>query len=430
VLRKHRDVIFDIKQGDNKVYTVQATDSDFYNSRDKKLIYAKQNGTVTFKDGERLVLRVSRGFKGALVLKSAGVVLLRVEPNELDKHRNSENPKEKPAPIIIAMGKATTPSVTSAPAASEQPAQKPISQSLPSSTLKPVSAHIDEYNIPAVCVVDGSAKDMPAELLEYFKKGGGAKTGFADIDPNHVMTRNWIWGQVAGTVAYGADNWEWLRASIDGKTHQGFKLVKARVHYVRGKVRFYFSGYSNANTVFGRGGHGPAHDRIMTIFAGLGETESMFKSAGKAILGSLRGNALVSFFFGSATAIAEWKDDVKKDGYDFAAAMFTTLIKTIVVVALTALVIAILGFFVMLLAGMTVPILVIGAVTIGFGLLANYFIEAEDKHIGQQITGQADNMDGTASVIAPWIREQSKHIQASWLHLMEKFPNDFKAIAF
>jgi hypothetical protein len=58
VLRKHRDVIFDIKQGDNKVYTVQATDSDFYNSRDKKLIYAKQNGTVTFKDGERLVLRL------------------------------------------------------------------------------------------------------------------------------------------------------------------------------------------------------------------------------------------------------------------------------------------------------------------------------------------------------------------------------------
>jgi len=57
ILRKHRDVIFDINQGDGKTYTVEATDSDFYNARDKKLIFVLRKGTVSFKDGERLPLR-------------------------------------------------------------------------------------------------------------------------------------------------------------------------------------------------------------------------------------------------------------------------------------------------------------------------------------------------------------------------------------
>ena len=81
ILRKHRDVIFDLKLGDNKTYTVQATESDFYNARDKKLVFAKRREVVTFKDGERLHLWVTRGFKGSLLLKSEGKVLMRVEPN-------------------------------------------------------------------------------------------------------------------------------------------------------------------------------------------------------------------------------------------------------------------------------------------------------------------------------------------------------------
>ena len=94
ILRKHRDVIFDINHGDHKLYTVEATDSDFYNARDKKLIFKERHGTVTFIDGERLPLRVSRGFKGALLLKSGGNLIMRIEPNELDKHRHGSDPKE------------------------------------------------------------------------------------------------------------------------------------------------------------------------------------------------------------------------------------------------------------------------------------------------------------------------------------------------
>jgi hypothetical protein len=35
ILRKHRDVVFDIRFGTAKTYTVEATDSDFYSARDK-----------------------------------------------------------------------------------------------------------------------------------------------------------------------------------------------------------------------------------------------------------------------------------------------------------------------------------------------------------------------------------------------------------
>jgi hypothetical protein len=427
VLRKHRDVIFDIKLGNGKTYVLEATDSDFYNARDKKLIFAAQHGKVTFKDGERMHVWVSRGFKGALVLKCDGQILSKVEPNEWDKHRHSDDPKEKPAPIIISLGDTGPPPaplklVTSAPV-NAAPAVMPAP--LPRS----VAAPIHDETCPVVCVVDGKLEGIPAQVWESLKKGGD-KSGFADIDPNHVATRNWIWGQVAGTGAYIADNWTWLRASLDGKTHEGFKLVKAQVHYVRGKIRFYFSGYSNSNTVFGRGGFGPAHDRIVNIFAGMGKTESSFAATVKGVTGTFKGNALVSFIFGAATSIAEWKDDAKKDGYDLAAALVMAAIKAIVVAALVVVAVAVIVWFVMVVIGAAIPVIVVGAITIGLSFAANYLIESLDKKLGQHATGDPKNTDGLAASIAPWFRKAGKQIEDSWHYLMGKFPKDYKEIHF
>src|SRR5438132_541720 len=103
ILRKHRDVIFDIHLGNGKTYTLEAAESDFYNARDKKLVYATQHGKVTFKDGERMHVWVSRGFRGSLILKCEDHVVSEVKPNEWDTRPHSEDPKEKPAPIIVAL---------------------------------------------------------------------------------------------------------------------------------------------------------------------------------------------------------------------------------------------------------------------------------------------------------------------------------------
>jgi hypothetical protein len=241
-------------------------------------------------------------------------------------------------------------------------------------------------------------------------------------------------GQIAGTGAYIKDNWEWLRASLDSKTSQGFKLVKAQVHYVRGKVRFYFSGYSNSNTIFGRGGFGPGHDRIMTIFAGAGKTTSTFGATLKGIAGTFEKNALVSFIFGTATAIAEWKDDVNKDGYDLAAALVTTTLKAILVGAITTLIAAVIVWLVMIAFGAAIPVIAIGALTVGIGYIVNYLVESADKLAGRTITHDESNTDGTAFAIALWMRESGNtaihRIHQNWNYLMQKMIQDYQEISF
>lgn len=436
VLRKHRDVIFDIHLGNGKTYTLESSESDFYNPRDKKLVCASQHGKVVFKDGDRFHIWISREFSGTLILKSDERILYKVNPSQWDTQKYSNDPKEKPAPIIIAISNGI-----STPAANK----KAINQSLDNEQLnststkpspsieKPSASHDLDLSCPVICVIDGNVNGMPVDIVEHFKKGGD-NSGFSDIDPNHVATRNWIWGQGAGTGAYIKDNWEWLRASLDNKTSQGFKLVKAKVHYVRGKVRFYFSGYSNSNTIFGRGGFGPGHDRIMTIFSGVGETKSAFAATAKGVFGTFKENALLSFIFGTATSIAEWKNDINKDGYDLAAALFTSAIKAILAAVATSLVIAIIISFVMLVSGAAVPVLLVGATTIFVGFFANYFVEAADKKIGRIIANDQSNTDGTSSVIAPWMRKigaaAQERIHQNWNYLIYKMTKDYQEITF
>lgn len=436
ILRKHRDVIFDIHLGNGKTYTLESTESDFYNPRDKKLVYGARHEKVAFKDGERFHVWISRRFHGSLILKSDERVIYKVEPNQWDKQKYSDDPKEKPAPIIIAIGSDTT-TPSSPRKATPQSIRSVSSTSVASSpAVSPVTAasmHASDLSCPVVCVVDGKVEGMPAHIAEHFKKGGD-HSGFSDIDPNHIATRNWIWGQIAGTGAYVKDNWEWLRASLDSRTSQGFKLVKAQVHYVRGKVRFYFSGYSNSNTVFGRGGFGPSHERIMSIFAGAGKTASTFGSTLKGIAGTFQQAALVSFIFGTATAYAEWKDDANKDGYDLAAALITATTKTILVSVVTALVVAAIVWLVMIAFGAALSVIAVGVITIGVGFIANYLIEAADKLIGRAVTNNQSNTDGTASTVAQYMRESGnsalEKIHRNWNYLMYKMSRDYQEIAF
>jgi len=436
ILRKHRDVIFDIQLGNGKTYTLESTESDFYNPRDKKLVCASRHEKITFKDSERFHVWVSRNFRGALVLSLDGRVVYKVEPKAWDSQTYTDVPKEKPAPIIISIGGDTS-GITTPKKTMRQPLRgephglttsKPVI-----AAEKPIPAHAPDFSCPAVCVIDGQVEGMPAHIAEFFKKGGD-HSGLSDIDPNHVATRNWIFGQISGTGAYIKDNWEWLRASLDGTTSRGFKLVKAQVHFVRGKVRFYFSGFSNSNTVFGRGGFGPGHDRIMAIFAGAGKTTSTFGATLKGIAGTFEKTALVSFIFGTATAIAEWKDDVQKDGYDLAAALITSTIKTILAAAATTLVVAIAVWLVMISFGAAIPIIAIGAITIGAGFIVNYLIESADKLAGRTITHDQSNTDGTASIIAHWMRESGnsamERLHQNWSYLMHKMTKDYQEIIF
>lgn len=423
ILRKHRDVIFDLNLGQGQDYTVESTGSDFYNARDRKLVFAKRRQGVIFRDGERLHLWVTRSFEGALLLKSGGEILMRISPNEVDRHRYDDAPKTKPAPIIVALGPPhgsnATPALTAGVA---KPKHADVTKPMP------MSAPTDEQ-VSVICVVEGTIQGMPTIVADHFKKGGG-KSGLADIDPYEAATRNWIWGQISGTGAYIGDNWSWLRASLDSKTHKGFQLVTAKMHIVRGKVRYYFSGYSKYNAVFGPGGFGPGHERIMSIFAGAGKTSSSFAALAKNMTGTLKGNALASFIFSSVTSYAEWQDDAKKDGYDLAAALLTGVAKAVVSAVLIAAVVALAVIVIMYAGAATVSVIAIGAMTIAAGFLVNYAVEAGDKILGKAATGDASNTDGLASVVAPWIRKAGASIECAWTVLVEKYPADYVGISF
>lgn len=438
MLRKHRDVIFDIEMFKGMQYTVEADQSDFYNARDKKIVLFKKKQKVTFQDGERLHLWVGRNFKGSLILKAAGKVLGRYEPNQLDPVRYDADPATKPAPLIISMKnqpdaeQSESWPATSAPALGGDDAfmnwsLKPalsaygVDRTTFYSRDRP-SIPVTEHH-PTVVVVEGTDKGMPAQLLDYFAEGGG-KSGLADIDPNDVATRNWLLGQLAGGAAYVGDNWNWLRHSINRQADGTFKLVSAKVAYVRGKVRIYFSGYNARNPVFGPGGHGSGNAKILQIYAGVGRVGSAFKATTQAVAGTFKGNALVSFIFGSATAWAEWQADAQKDGFDVAAVLLTGLLKAVLAAAITTALVAVVVPFVMLGAKVAVAALAVGALTLFFGVAANYVVEAADKKLGRALMGEA-NTDGSAAAIAPWLRSAGKWFSDTWAYLSDKFPRDY-----
>lgn len=438
MLRKHRDVIFEIQLFRGMTYTVEADHSDFYNTRDKKIVLHKKNQNATFKDGERLHLWVARDFKGSLILKSNGKVLGRYEPSSLDKARYDATPETKPAPMVIVLRNDAEQTSTSLASNNTCKASDPLG--IDQWTLKPVPTAfgLDALTMysrsrpatpvaeqhPIVAVVDGNTKDMPQKLRDYFASGGG-KSGMADIDTNEVMTRNWLLGQLSGVAAYAGDNWNWLRHSINRQADGAVKLVSAKVAYVRGKVRIYFNGYSAKNPVFGPGGHGPGNAKILQIYAGIGKAGSAFKSTAMAVGGTFKGNALVSFIFGSATSWAEWQADTQKDGYDLAASLITSLVKAVVAAVLTIAVVVAILFFLMIALKAAVAAILVGALTIAVGWIVNYGVEAVDKQVGKAWKGQG-NGDGTAAGIAPWLRSMGKWLGESWDHLNAKFPNDYQ----
>lgn len=439
VLRKHRDVIFELQLFKGMTYTVEADQSDFYSARDKKLFEFRKKHKVSFKDGERLHLWVSREFKGSLILKANGKIMGKYQPNQLDPVRYDADPATKPAPLLVVM-KNDESFVGTPMATSTKPAPDPWGMSL--WNMSPVSSAmgLDSLTLysrnqpsvppaeqhPTVAVVDVDPNTMPPEikkLIDYSGAGGG-KSGLADFDPFGVATRNWIIGQVAGGGAYLVDNWKWLINSLNRQAGGDFRLVKAKIHYVYGKARIYFSGYSKTNPFFGAGGHGMQHTKIMQIFSGIGGGADAMKSSVKAVGATLKGNALISFVFGSALSIAEWKADLQKDGYDLAAALLTALIKAVLSAAIAALAVAFVLIILLVIFKVTIAVLVVGGLTLAASVVAAYAVDALDKVAGKRFIGES-NEDGLAAGLAVGMRSAGQWLADAWAHLVERYPKDY-----
>lgn len=444
ILRKHRDVVFDIDLGAGGSYSVEADKSDFYCVRDKKLVTVGES--IGFEDGERLHIWVSRQFRGHLTLKRGGSVVARYEPNRLDSSTYDEEPTTKPSPLLVMMKREA-----SAPKASlmhggvkateyagiplRNPIHPPGSPLLSTTqwSLVPLPDLYRSYPVvpvnpdqdrsyPTVAIVDATLEGVPQQVAEQL---ASSETGAVELDTDDEAIRNWIYGQLVATSAYAGDNWSWLRHSIERKPNGDFRLVRARVHYVQGKARIYFSGYSRSNPVFGPGGHGPGNSKVVQIYAGVGSRSSVIRSAAKSVTGTLKGNALFSLVFGSAIAYAGWRVDTYKDGYDLAASILMVVLKVLVVALTTAAIVAIAIAVGMIAAGGAVAALVVGGLTILVGLVLGYSLDVLDRRVGRIL--KEGNEDGVAGVVAPWLRYAGGWIEEQWEYLRTRFSSNYEA---
>jgi hypothetical protein len=423
ILRKHRDVVLDIKLLKGLNYTIESETSPFYSVRDKKLISAGRK--VTLQNEERLHLWVARDFKGHLVLKASNSIIGKYNIEKLDPIKYGEDPKDKPAPFIISLKNDVSQEENKSSLSDDFLPKKtaPFSTSInPKSEAANFRASFIEEPHPVIQVVHVKEEGIPEKVLKHFQSGGG-KSGLVDLDINEVTTRNWLYGQLAGTTAYVADNWEWLRNSVDTKTAKGTRLVKAKFHKINGKIKVYFSGYSKVNPVYKQGGHGTSHAKIMQIFSGTGSIKSTVSSAWNTIKGSFKSNALISLCFSTVTAFLEWQSDSKNDAYDFVSNVIISLIKTVLAAALASIITAIVVLLLSFLLTGAIPILAIGTFGIFASIFINYNLDIIDKKAGMKLNGENNGISGYA---APKLRMAGAAISEAWSYLKTKSEKEYE----
>jgi len=429
VLRKHRDVIFDIDLGIGSTYTIEAEKSDFYNARDKKLVEFKKNHKVTFKDGEQLHLWVSRRFKGHLILKANGKIIGRYEPNALDPRRYDEDPKTKPAPLIVVMNvnagrkKAESASTKNAnigvcsPSnpeglSAEELMRKPAYErrlyalnSLQASTTNQVAneSQNEGQDVHVVEIKDLHGQEVPEQIANFFKKGGEETA----IDSNGVMTRNWLWSQIVGATAYYADNKNW----INELWKQKFYIQKV-IHKTAG-TRWYivFKGLPGLREYLTSARYSVLNPKVLAISAGAGSLSGMRHAAWDATKGSLKKAGALAVFFTIALDTAEWLGDYeqrdpktgkpKKDFFDLAVKIGVDLAKAGLSAALGTIAMGLLVAAGVVTGG---AVVVVGAIvlSVAFGFALDWL----------------DKKTGATDRAAQAVRDAHQHLES-------KLPDDY-----
>lgn len=356
VLRKHRDVIFNIKLFKGMAYTVHAEHGEFYNADAKKLVSQGQN--VKVNDGQQAHFWVSREFTGPLVLKANGKVMGRYYPNLLDATVYSPFPGIKPAPLIIAMNNAQA-----------EPAPNPLLKA--AAAAAPQTGH-DTQSMHIIEVKPDDPK-APKPILELFKHGGEETA----IDTNGQLTRNWLLGSIMGTATYLWDNKHWIKELWSQKFY-----LKAVVHPRAGKKWYIiFKGNPRLRAYFTAAKYSVRNAKVLAITSGAGSAAGLRHGTWDAVKGSVKRGGAVAIIFTIALDTMEWMNDYeqidpktgkrKKDFFDLAFKIGVDLAKAGISAAIGA---AIMGALVV--AGIVTggAVLVVGAIVIaiGIGLLIDY----------------------------------------------------------
>ncbi len=356
VLRKHRDVLFNIKLFKGMVYTVHAEHGDFYNADTKKLVLKGQS--AQFKDGQQAHFWVGREFLGALTLKANGKVMGRYYPNLLDMTAYSPFPGVKPAPLIIAINNDKS-----------DPAPNPL---LALASRPPAE---DDDGTQSMHVIEVKPDDpkTPQPILDLFKRGGEETA----LDTNGQLTRNWLLGSIMGTATYLWDNKHWIKELWKQKFY-----MKSVVHPRAGKKWYIiFKGNPRLREFFTAAKYGVRNAKVLAITSGAGSAAGLRHGTWDAIKGGVKRGGAVAIIFTIALDTMEWMNDYeqidpktgkrKKDFFDLAFKIGVSLAKAGISAAAGAAIMGALVFAGVVTGG---AVLVVGAIVlaIGIGLLIDY----------------------------------------------------------
>lgn len=292
ILRKPRDIIFDIKLCNGKSYSVTSDFGEMYEVRAKKLVHPKE--TIVFKDGETLHLQIGRGFKGKIFLYENGVKISEYDIPKFDPQEFNPDPNFKPAPIIIAIkndlifGNRDSFNVIqlngnfSPPKLSEQEAESFIQ----------------------IVEISESGKDIPKEVADFFKKGGEKEV----FTSGGVATRNWIMNQIVAQSGYASDNQDWMKELWREKI-----TLKSIAHKNAG-TKYYaiLTGSTRARRLISASRYSTSNTKVLAFSFGAKEAGGLRHSGWSAAKGNFRRAGLASMLFTITLDIAEWSADYEQ----------------------------------------------------------------------------------------------------------------------
>jgi hypothetical protein len=321
ILRKHRDVVFDVKLGNGATYTVttdrpQSEYGRFYDPK-RNLNVTK----VTFQDGEPCHIWLGRTFEGSLILKQGDKVLGCYPIRKMDCTQGcTEDPKDKPVPMLIILHEdkefakelvalATEPAMTLQPVAPALSAalrkaqgSAPVSQGGPFPPLQASTANKESDVMPmihAFSIKQTSGLGVPPELEEVFEDGSkifknGSNT--YSWDPSGALSRNFLLAQVGAGLAYLGDAQPllkkfWRRAFIIQRNAKGeFTLLFSTSTKERELVGYLLGVYQT----------GSRDIRVMTLAGGVGS----LAAAGRAAVDNANASVSLKTWTGKAMGLA------------------------------------------------------------------------------------------------------------------------------
>lgn len=289
ILRKHRDIVFDIDMRAGKTYTVWAEQSEMYDAKNKKLVHPRE--MLSFKDGELKHLWVSRDFKGKIYLYERSNLIGTYSIPQADVGIESLDPAFKPAPINIILKAENI--------WSEEKAFK-VMQPNGSYSVPQELKIVEHDKFLHIVELNERCANIPREIADFFKHGGEKELFLS----GGVVTQNWLINQIASQVGYVADNLSWMRELFGERV-----TLKVVDHQGGRKMYAFLSGSSRVRRNLPAYRYSAMSTKVMAFTFGAGSFAGLRHSSWAVLKGSFKGGGLIAMLLTISLDVAEWLVD-------------------------------------------------------------------------------------------------------------------------